>query len=105
MAEETRRSNFFGTAGTAVECPHDCRPNDCQPSDRRPSDGPTDPFFRLHTQRDLGRPSYNPMPDEIILEEQTAMRVAFLGMGIMGRSMAENLVKAGHEVAVWNRTA
>jgi 3-hydroxyisobutyrate dehydrogenase-like beta-hydroxyacid dehydrogenase len=32
------------------------------------------------------------------------MRVAFLGMGIMGRSMAANLVKAGHEVAVWNRT-
>jgi len=30
------------------------------------------------------------------------MRVAFLGMGIMGRSMAANLVKAGHEVAVWN---
>ena len=33
------------------------------------------------------------------------MRVAFLGMGIMGRSMAANLVKAGHEVAVWNRSA
>ncbi len=32
------------------------------------------------------------------------MRVAFLGLGIMGRSMAANLVKAGHEVAVWNRT-
>jgi len=32
------------------------------------------------------------------------MRVAFLGLGIMGRSMASNLVKAGHEVAVWNRT-
>ena len=32
------------------------------------------------------------------------MRVAFLGMGIMGRSMATNLVKAGHEVAVWNRS-
>jgi 3-hydroxyisobutyrate dehydrogenase-like beta-hydroxyacid dehydrogenase len=32
------------------------------------------------------------------------MRVAFLGLGIMGRSMATNLVKAGHEVAVWNRT-
>jgi len=26
-------------------------------------------------------------------------------MGIMGRSMAANLVKAGHEVRVWNRTA
>ena len=32
------------------------------------------------------------------------MRVAFLGLGIMGREMAANLVKAGHEVAVWNRT-
>jgi 3-hydroxyisobutyrate dehydrogenase-like beta-hydroxyacid dehydrogenase len=32
------------------------------------------------------------------------MRVAFLGLGIMGHSMAVNLVKAGHEVTVWNRT-
>jgi len=32
------------------------------------------------------------------------MRVAFLGLGIMGHSMAANLVKAGHEVTVWNRT-
>jgi 3-hydroxyisobutyrate dehydrogenase-like beta-hydroxyacid dehydrogenase len=33
------------------------------------------------------------------------MRVAFLGLGIMGRPMAASLVKAGHEVAVWNRTS
>jgi len=32
------------------------------------------------------------------------MRVAFLGLGIMGEAMARNLVKAGHEVTVWNRT-
>lgn len=32
------------------------------------------------------------------------MKVAFLGLGIMGQSMASNLVKAGHEVTVWNRT-
>jgi 3-hydroxyisobutyrate dehydrogenase/2-hydroxy-3-oxopropionate reductase len=32
------------------------------------------------------------------------MRVAFLGLGIMGRPMAANLVKAGHEVTVWNRS-
>lgn len=32
------------------------------------------------------------------------MRVAFLGLGIMGHAMATNLVKAGHEVMVWNRT-
>jgi 3-hydroxyisobutyrate dehydrogenase-like beta-hydroxyacid dehydrogenase len=32
------------------------------------------------------------------------MKIAFLGMGIMGRPMAANLVKAGHEVTIWNRT-
>lgn len=32
------------------------------------------------------------------------MKVAFLGLGIMGRPMAANLVKAGHDVTVWNRT-
>jgi 3-hydroxyisobutyrate dehydrogenase-like beta-hydroxyacid dehydrogenase len=32
------------------------------------------------------------------------MRVAFLGLGIMGHAMATNLAKAGHEVTVWNRT-
>ncbi|HXP16232.1 MAG TPA: NAD(P)-dependent oxidoreductase [Terriglobales bacterium] len=32
------------------------------------------------------------------------MRVAFLGLGIMGGPMAASLVKAGHEVAVWSRT-
>ncbi len=32
------------------------------------------------------------------------MRVAFLGLGIMGAAMASNLVKAGHDVTVWNRT-
>jgi 3-hydroxyisobutyrate dehydrogenase-like beta-hydroxyacid dehydrogenase len=32
------------------------------------------------------------------------MRVAFLGLGIMGQAMATNVVKAGHEVTAWNRT-
>src|SRR2546423_12549434 len=31
-------------------------------------------------------------------------RVAFLGLGIMGEPMAANLVKAGFELIVWNRT-
>src|SRR5438874_716143 len=33
------------------------------------------------------------------------MRVGFLGLGIMGSSMAKNLVKAGHQVTAWNRSA
>jgi 3-hydroxyisobutyrate dehydrogenase-like beta-hydroxyacid dehydrogenase len=32
------------------------------------------------------------------------MRIAFLGLGIMGRPMAQNLAKAGHELKLWNRT-
>jgi 3-hydroxyisobutyrate dehydrogenase len=33
------------------------------------------------------------------------MKAAFLGMGLMGAPMALNLIKAGHEVTVYNRTA
>ncbi len=32
-------------------------------------------------------------------------RVGFVGLGIMGRGMANNLLKAGFRVRVWNRTA
>jgi 3-hydroxyisobutyrate dehydrogenase-like beta-hydroxyacid dehydrogenase len=32
------------------------------------------------------------------------MRVAFLGLGIMGSRMAATLVAAGHELSVWTRT-
>ncbi|MCD6726113.1 MAG: NAD(P)-dependent oxidoreductase [Solirubrobacteraceae bacterium] len=32
------------------------------------------------------------------------MRIAFLGLGIMGSRMAANLVSAGHDVIAWNRT-
>ena len=31
--------------------------------------------------------------------------VGFIGLGIMGRGMARNLLKAGFDVCVWNRTA
>lgn len=31
------------------------------------------------------------------------MRVGFVGLGVMGRPMAENLLRAGHELGVWAR--
>ena len=31
--------------------------------------------------------------------------IGFIGLGIMGSGMAHNLIKAGHELVVWNRTA
>jgi 3-hydroxyisobutyrate dehydrogenase-like beta-hydroxyacid dehydrogenase len=33
------------------------------------------------------------------------MRIGFIGLGSMGAAIAANLVKARHEVAVWNRSA
>jgi 3-hydroxyisobutyrate dehydrogenase-like beta-hydroxyacid dehydrogenase len=33
------------------------------------------------------------------------MKIGFIGLGQMGSGMAANLLKAGHEVAVYNRTA
>jgi 3-hydroxyisobutyrate dehydrogenase/glyoxylate/succinic semialdehyde reductase len=33
------------------------------------------------------------------------MNIAFLGLGIMGGGMAANLVRTGHSLTVWNRTA
>lgn len=32
-------------------------------------------------------------------------KIAYLGLGVMGRGMAGNLLKAGYPVTVWNRTA
>jgi len=31
-------------------------------------------------------------------------KIGFIGLGIMGRGMTHNLLKAGHDVMVWNRT-
>ncbi|HEX3470806.1 MAG TPA: NAD(P)-dependent oxidoreductase [Silvibacterium sp.] len=33
------------------------------------------------------------------------MRIAFLGLGKMGSAVARHLLKSGHELTVWNRTA
>jgi len=33
------------------------------------------------------------------------MKIAFIGLGIMGRPMALNLIKGGHQVTVWARRA
>ena len=36
---------------------------------------------------------------------QNALRIGWIGMGRMGFPMAERLLMAGHDVAIWNRTA
>ncbi|WP_459616940.1 NAD(P)-dependent oxidoreductase [Bordetella sp. 2513F-2] len=44
----------------------------------------------------IGSKTYEPVP---------AQKVAFLGLGVMGLPMAGHLARAGHDVAVYNRTA
>ena len=34
----------------------------------------------------------------------TPMRIGFLGLGMIGCGMVDNLLRSGHEVTVWNRT-
>jgi len=34
----------------------------------------------------------------------STQKIAFLGIGVMGRGMVPNLVRAGHQVTAWNRT-
>ena len=33
------------------------------------------------------------------------MKIGFIGLGRMGHHVAANLLKAGHQVTVWNRSA
>jgi len=35
---------------------------------------------------------------------EVEMEVGFLGLGIMGKAMATNLLRHGYRVTVWNRT-
>jgi 3-hydroxyisobutyrate dehydrogenase len=40
----------------------------------------------------------------IATENRMSERVGFIGLGIMGRGMAANLLRAGFDLSVWNRT-
>ncbi len=42
--------------------------------------------------------------DKMFIRRMILMRIGFIGLGIMGRPMAENLIKAGHELVVVGHT-
>ena len=43
-------------------------------------------------------------PDVFLLPNMSTHSIAFIGTGVMGRSMAGHLLKAGHTLHVHNRT-
>lgn len=59
---------------------------------------PIKPQFCVQVKAFSSQDSILPTKDEI------PTRVGFLGLGIMGSPMAQNLIKAGCDVTVWNRT-
>ncbi|KAF4362041.1 hypothetical protein F8388_023893 [Cannabis sativa] len=58
--------------------------------------------------KDLFFPVPSPLSDSAsrVVEDRdkSALKLGFLGIGIMGFPMAQNLIKAGYNVTVWNRT-
>src|SRR5262244_756166 len=41
----------------------------------------------------------------VVVQLPFMAKLGFLGLGIMGYPMARNLLRAGHEVALWSNTA
>ncbi|XP_006426538.2 glyoxylate/succinic semialdehyde reductase 2, chloroplastic isoform X2 [Citrus sinensis] len=59
---------------------------------------PTKPLFPLSFK------VFSSQATGVSAEDELPGRIGFLGMGIMGTPMAQNLLKAGCDVTVWNRT-
>src|SRR5438105_4929172 len=51
-----------------------------------------------------GRPCYRRRKRAEDRMAKNAQRIGWIGMGRMGFPMAERLLKAGHDVSIWNRT-
>jgi 3-hydroxyisobutyrate dehydrogenase-like beta-hydroxyacid dehydrogenase len=45
------------------------------------------------------------IPGTNSIDKGRPMKIAFIGLGNMGTPLARHLLRAGHDVAVWNRTA
>ncbi|XP_062024859.1 glyoxylate/succinic semialdehyde reductase 2, chloroplastic [Rosa rugosa] len=52
----------------------------------------------------LSLKAFSSQPSKASSTDELPARVGFLGLGIMGSPMAQNLIKSGCDVTVWNRT-
>ncbi|KAJ4916051.1 hypothetical protein Rs2_01601 [Raphanus sativus] len=65
---------------------------------------PVSPFFSKPMFPLSYRVYSSLQPTPSTKDELGSVSIGFLGMGIMGSPMAQNLIKAGCDVSVWNRT-
>lgn len=69
----------------------------------------TDRAYQEHTwsfHRATGRPKVTHWVSTTAVSYSLVMaKLGFLGLGIMGYPMARNLIRAGHDVALWSNTA
>jgi len=52
----------------------------------------------------MGRPGLSLFGLNLCKEEFMEMKAGFIGLGMMGKPMAANLLNQGYSLSVWNRT-
>src|SRR2546425_8258725 len=73
---------------------------------RRAASSPQFRYNRLLVLRKHRRASCPPLSRRLSLESAAApQKIGLNGLGLMGRPMGMNLLKTGHALTVWNRTA
>ncbi|GKV09965.1 hypothetical protein SLEP1_g21396 [Rubroshorea leprosula] len=61
-------------------------------------------FFPTKSLLSLSFRAFSSQASNASTKDELPGRIGFLGLGIMGSPMAQNLIKAGCDVTVWNRT-
>jgi 3-hydroxyisobutyrate dehydrogenase-like beta-hydroxyacid dehydrogenase len=64
----------------------------------------TDLLFFPQSRVEYGFPTRNARRETKLGQEGNIMKVGFIGLGNMGAGMSRNLIKAGHDLIVYNRT-
>src|SRR5262249_26031659 len=103
LRRRTRRVRQLAPRTMPQPCsPSIVRPNPLEPTARGP---PTRPG-RCHSATIVARhPNFLVRRHVMDSAGGSQAKIGVIGLGLMGKPMALNLVKAGHPVTVWNRTA
>ncbi|KAF8393613.1 hypothetical protein HHK36_021857 [Tetracentron sinense] len=89
----------INTSSTMAMCSSFCPQIPNHLRSRPISLSPTKPLFSVSVKAFSSQTS-----NATAKADEIPARVGFLGLGIMGSPMAQNLIKAGCDVTVWNRT-
>lgn len=92
------KNTKFSFSKTMAMCSRFCPPVPTQFRRRRIS------CFPISSQSLVSFKCFSVQASSSTPKDELPARIGFLGLGIMGLPMAQNLIKAGCDVTVWNRT-